>query len=260
MKFSIIIPTYNSKEYIKECLFSILKSGFNDEIIVVDNNSKDGTPFYVKNNFPKIQVIENSHNFGFGKSANIGAKKASGEYFIFLNPDTIVFQDSFQRLEDFIQKNSNFGAIGFNLITREGKHENFSFGKKNNLFQILKNKFFLKKDFLPDAPIKVDWVSGAAVVVKNEVFKKIGGFDENFFMYFEDQDLCLRIKNFSYPVYFLPNAKIIHLGGKGWTSLSFQKKYYYESQDYFFKKHFGIFQYSLMRVLRLPLKFLNSKK
>ncbi len=259
MKFSIIIPTYNSKGFIKDCLSSVFKTGFQEEVIVVDNASQDGTVLFIKDNFPKVRIVELNKNFGYGAAANKGAKKAKGEYLIFLNPDTILFKDSLEKLDSFIKKTKNFGVIGFNLVNKKRTHEKFSFGKKGGLFQILKNKLW-KKDKLPLKPFLIDWVSGAAMAVRKSVFEKVGGFDEKFFMYFEDQDLCFRIKLLGYPIYFLPDAKIIHLGGKAWKSSKVQKKYYYQSQDYFFKKHFGAFQYFLMKVFRAPLKWHHTRE
>lgn len=258
MNYSIIIPTYNSRKFIEKCVSSILNAGFSGEIIVVDNNSKDDTVFFVKNNFPQIKIVETDKNLGFSGAINIGAKKAQNPYFIFLNPDAIPLKNSLKELDDFIKKENNFGVIGFNILKKDGIHEKFSFGKKTSFSQILRNKFFKKEDALPFLPTKVDWVSGAAMVVPKKVFEKIGGFDEIFFMYFEDQDFCLRVKSLGYHIYFLPNVKIVHFGGKTWASSKLQKKHYYESQDYFFKKHNGFFEYFLMKILRLPYKLING--
>lgn len=260
MKFSIIIPTYNTESFIKECLSSIFNSDLNGEVIVVDNNSKDNTVLLVKNNFPIVQIIQNRSNLGFGAAANRGALIAKGEHLFFLNPDTLIFKNSFRRLEKFIEKEKNFGVLGLSLVNEKKTPSIFSFGRKTDLLQILKNKFLKPKKIFPSGPVMTDWVSGAAFIVPKKIFKQVGGFDEEFFMYFEDQNLCLRIKSLGYPIYFLPNIQVVHLGGKTWKSSQDKKKHYYQSQDYFFKKHFGKIQYFLMKFFRAPLKWINTRK
>jgi hypothetical protein len=109
-------------------------------------------------------------------------------------------------------------------------------------------------------PREVDWVTGAALMIQKKLFEKIKGFDTKFFMYFEDQDLCLRVKSLGFGVWVLPKAKIIHLGGKSLKFDRERKKRYYQSQGYFFKKHFGSFQLSVIRIISLPLKFFELRR
>lgn len=249
---SIIIPTYNSGKFILNCLSSIFKTGFKGEVIIIDNNSKDGTVLMVKKSFPLIKIIELKENAGFGRSINLAARNLKNKYLFFLNPDTLIPQYFFSKLEDFISQNK-FGVIGFALVSKNGEAEKFSFGRKTTFFEILKNKFFNKKTF-GNEPILTDWVSGAAMITPKTIFDGAGGFDENLFMYFEDQDFCLKVKNIGHKIYYLPKIKITHFSGATWESKELQKKHYYISQNYFFKKHNSFLQYLLMRIFRFISK------
>jgi N-acetylglucosaminyl-diphospho-decaprenol L-rhamnosyltransferase len=112
----------------------------------------------------------------------------------------------------------------------------------------------IKKPWNSKKPILVDWVSGTALLIKNKLFNDIGGFDEAFFMYFEDQDICLRVKSKNTKTLFYPDFKIVHHSGKSWKKQKNQKKYYYQSLDIFFKKHHNLIQQKLLTFFRKTIK------
>ncbi len=259
MFFSIIIVNYNTKDLLKNCLKNIFNIclGNNYEVIIIDNNSCDGSIEMLRGDFKdKINLIINNKNSGFGRANNLAVKKTKGDYLFFLNSDTIINNDVLIILADFIKTDGRIGVVGPLLLKEDGKEQAYSHGNFLNLFTIVIEKF-KKRLVEKNNYFEVDWVSGAALIVKKEIFEEVGGFDENFFMYFEDQDLCKRIKNLNYKIIVFPLIKIIHLGGKSIHKIDKRKRFYYQSQNYFFKKHYGFCQTLLMRFIRFPYKFVS---
>ena len=224
----------------------------------------------IKKNFHRVKLIASRRNLGFARANNIAAKKARGKYLQFLNSDTLVKDDALAKMVKFSEKHPRAGILGPKLVLKSGKVQPFSAGYKLSLGQTFKIKIaaflanigvspsFLAKLSLEywdwSRPRKLDWVTGAALMIRKEIFERLTGFDTKFFMYFEDQDLCLRAKNLGYEIWILPQAKIIHLGGKSIKLDALRKKYYYQSQDLFFKKHFGFVNYWLMKIISLPYR------
>ncbi|PIR12913.1 glycosyltransferase [Candidatus Falkowbacteria bacterium CG11_big_fil_rev_8_21_14_0_20_39_10] len=259
MSFSIILVNYNTKELIKDCLNSIFsncdKGDF--EIIVVDNNSSDGSVKALEIEFgDKIKLINNKTNNGFGLANNQGEKIAQGKYLFFLNSDTIIKENILKPLKDVLGKDNNIGIISPGLVLEDGQAQERVFGDFPGLASVILEKF--KKPLKAGNELfAVDWVSGAAMIIRKDIFNKIGGFDEKFFMYFEDVDLCKRVKDLGYKICFYPKISVTHLCGRSLKKSLTRKKYYYRSQDYFYKKHCGLFKAHLMRIIRFPYKLIN---
>ena len=255
VKLSIIVVNYKSQDYLKGCLASVFaKIGgqLPFEVIVV-NNDVEADLASVQSANPSIKIIQNKKNQGFGEGNNLGAKTARGEFLFFLNPDTeIISTNILELLEEFI-KNPEIGIIGSQLLTTEHIAQEWGAGKAPSLWGILKNKLKKENKFQEEKTDKqlFDWVSGTALFIRRELFEKINGFDENFFMYFEDVDLCLRVRKLGKKVLRFADFPVLHYGGKSYDEKRTQKKQYYQSQDYYFKKHFGFFQASLLKILRL---------
>jgi len=223
MDISIVIVSYNVREYIISCIESIYKhskSNISFELIIVDNDSKDGTVNTLKNKFPKINIISNKYNAGFSIAANQGAQKCSGKYLLILNPDTLFVEDSLKKLFTSAESCYQLGAIGPTLITMNGDQQQ-SFWRKPNLLSTLRSLFYLdwlntKKNYHYSKPIdkfEVETISGAAFLTPRKVFKKMSGLNEDLF-WMEDIDYCCRLLKFKYSVFFLPSTKIIHHVGK----------------------------------------------
>ncbi|HLC38622.1 MAG TPA: glycosyltransferase family 2 protein [Patescibacteria group bacterium] len=273
---SIIIVSYNTQKLLFETLNSIYKfdnkqSQF--EVVVIDNASRDGSAKMVAEKFPKVKLIQNSRNLGFGRANNLAAKKSTGKYLFFLNSDTLVQKSALLEIIKFFDQRPKAGVLGPKLLLGNKQIQPFAAGNVLNLKNLIFGKFF---DFwtrklkwrtglnwrdkfifnlaLPKKQTRVDWVSGAAMAVRKDLFSKLRGFDCKYFMYFEDQDLCLRAKKRGFQVWYLPQTKIIHLGGMSLKTDNKRKKLYYISQAYFIKKHFGIFQYWLWKILSLPIR------
>ncbi len=251
MELTIIIVNYRSEKLLNNCLFCIektLSSGTSFETILVNNDSKKIT---LEKSFPFIsQIIQTKKNLGFGVANNLGARYAKGKNILFLNPDTLIKKNCIERLLVFLSENPQVGIVGPRIIqSSRGASQPFTCGKKTSLYGILFRNTILKP-WNKKNPILVDWVSGTALLIRKAIFEKIGGFDKNFFMYFEDQDLCLLTKKAGYDIVFFPNSSIVHFDGKCWSDNKKQKAAFYQAQDYFFKKHHGKLQASLLKMLK----------
>jgi len=247
---SIIILTYNSEKYIEELLKSLEDFGNNQEIIIVDNDSKDQTVKLAKK-FGHLKVYETGRNLGFAKGINYGAEKAKGDYLLFINPDAVFKKGNLNDLVSVFEENEKVGVVGGKLIDYQGNSEK-SAGKFFNFFETimlalgLDEKFKLR--FSPDKITEVDFVSGGFMIVESNIFKKMGGFDEKFFMYVEDMELCYRVRKSGREVYFSPNVVISH-AGQGSSNKTFAIVNIYKGVLYFFKKHKSPLEYWIIKLI-----------
>lgn len=252
IKISIIIVIYKGQPYLKSCLDSIFDNvkGVNLEVIIVNNNPQK---LDLSDSDPRIKIINAGQNLGFGRGHNLGAKSASGEILWLLNTDTeILAGDIREIIREFIEK-GEMGITGARLIGENNKEQEWSTGVESTLWDLIKNNLGIKssrKIWESKKKKEADWVSGTSLFIRKELFEKIGGFDEKFFMYFEDIDLCKRVREAGYKVIYFPEFVIKHFGGKSFESSTLQKKYYYQSQDYYFEKHFGKLKSGLVKLLR----------
>ncbi|MDD5625873.1 MAG: glycosyltransferase family 2 protein [Patescibacteria group bacterium] len=260
MNISIIIVNYNAQDWLEDCLRSILKysADIKLEIIVIDNNSTDESKKFIREKFSTIKLIESDKNSGFGQANNQAAEIATGDILFFLNPDTLIQENIFQKIINAFEQDSKIGIVAPQLVLPDNSLQPWAYGKEEGIMGIIKNKFKnnLSAHQLANLSAEFDWVSGAALAIRRDIFEKINGFDEKFFMYFEDKDLCLRVKKLDYKIAVLPDAKIIHFGGKSSGGDKQRKKLYYQSQNYFWRKHYGFFKSVLMRLIRWPYKIL----
>lgn len=225
------------------------------EIIVVDNNSMDDSCAMVKTLFPDVKLIENNDNKGFSKGNNIGVEAANGEYICILNPDTVVGEDIFDKLLDFVKDKAHFGAVGCKLINGVGAFLQES--KRNIPYVNVAIKKFLGNDneyyanHLQEVAIgKVDILVGAFMFMKKNTYKKVGGFDEDYFMYGEDIDLSYKLLTAGYTNYYYGKSKIIHFKGESTLRDKNYAKRFYGAMQIFYKKHFkkNIFFDVLVRI------------
>ena len=257
MTLSLIIVNYNAKEFLKNCLDSIFKywPGNDLEIIVVDNNSADGSVNIIKSDFAgRVKLIANKKNIGFGPANNQGAEIATGEFLFFLYSDTIIKNDIFTPLKNIFSFYSRLAVASPRLVLPNGADQSYAFGRFPSLIGLLWQRICRRKVNFPlngDLHF-VDWVSGAAMVVRKNIFEQIGGFDKNFFMYFEDIDLCWRAKQLGWQIAVCPQISITHFVGQSAGGFRKRKKHYYQSQDYFFKKHYGRAAVYALKIFRWP--------
>ena len=266
---SIILVNYNGSSFLYTCLDSIEKfvNHCNHEIIIVDNYSSDDSVRIIKDKFSSSRLICLQSNLGFGKANNLAVKHSTGQYLLFLNTDTILTENTPKILSDYLQQNKNIGAIGSHITFKDGSYQ-LSYGKLPSLVV----EFFYKIKYNSDSRwhqifarfydstysrIKeVGWVTGACMMMRCDIFEQVGGFDENFFMYFEDKDICKRVKELGYKVVYYPKTSIIHLlGGSSHGIKKSVNRYYRESQLHYYQKHLGKFQTVILNLyLRLSGK------
>ena len=260
IKFSIIIVSYNTKMLLGDCLWSIFGKLSGDfEVIVVDNASNDGSQEMLKKDFAgSVKLIESKKNLGFGPANNLAAKQAQGEFLFFLNSDTILKQDILPGLADFLADNKDIGVVTPKLLLTDGREQLYAYGRFPTILNsIIKSAGLVSHN---NSWFTVDWVSGAALIIRRDLFERIGGFDEKYFMYFEDIDLCRAVYNLGFKAAVLPTVSLIHLGGKSLRQFGQRKAFYYQSQNYFYLKHYGWFRAIIMRLIRWPYRFYNLRK
>ena len=259
IKISIIIPSWNTKDLLKNCLKSL---GFLYEIIVVDNNSTDGTVKMIEKEFPHVLLIKNKKNVGFGAANNQGMRKAKGDYLLLLNSDTIIKDKAPLAMAQYLKDNSDVGVIGPKLLNKDG-----SLQASAGPFPNLKISFIMLflEHWLGDLvrssfkEIKeVDWVMGAAFMLKKEILKKVGLMDEGLFMYMDEVEWSFRIKKAGYKIIFNPQAEIIHLGGaSSKTGRKGPILNIYRGLIHFYKKHYPGWQLVILKIM-LKLKAVLS--
>jgi hypothetical protein len=232
-----------------------LPVGVETEILLV-NNEKTSLEEIVRKlkNRIGLKTHEIGENIGFGKAHNVGSGASQGDLILFLNPDTRVLPGALQALLDVFE-DQRVGITGPLLVDSAGKIESDCFGIRRTPLSTIWGKIFSQKKYpyRADGEIfETDWVSGGAMLVRRSVFEKMGGFDENFFMYFEDVDLCLRAKKQGALVAVNPKARIFHESGKSFVSEREKKARYYASQNYYTRKHFGRVGAGFVKLLRFP--------
>jgi hypothetical protein len=262
---SIIIVNYNSFKLLQDCLESIFKhsTGCGFEIIVIDNNSSEGHVDDVVRDFDEITLIKNKINKGFGAANNQGLAIAKGKYVLFLNNDTILFENTIKKVFDFAETLNENSIIGCKLLNKDKslQHSVYDFPSLLNVFTsnfflyslFPKSKLFNKYHLMNrkiNETTKVDVVTGAFLFGTKEKLKEIGGFDERFFFYNEETDLCYRFKQNGGKIFYYPQTAIIHLkGGTAKKSGWFAYKNQSLSTIKFFQKHFSRFNFIVALVL-----------
>lgn len=252
VEVSIVIVNWNSKEFIENCLLSIPEGDY--EVIVVDNGSDDGSADFIEKRFPHTKLIRNSTNRGFAVACNQGASIARGEYIFFLNPDTILQKDSLKKLVEFARSQARLGAVGPRLMGQDGEIQN-----SVRRFPTMRGVFIGRKERLvqklsSERPFSVDQISGAAFLIKRDLWRDVGGMDERFFMFYEEVDLCRRLKDLGYNIYYLPAARITHLGGGSrHKDREVVANYYLKSMFLYFKKYESPRRFFWFRLLYRPL-------
>ncbi len=257
---SIIIVHYKVPKELLFCISSIINSKprVSYEIIVVDNDKYPVLREKIKDAF----YIPVGENVGFGEGNNIGAKAAKGDYLFFLNPDTEVLQNAIEALVSFLEHNKQAGIVapllldsnkipyqlqGSTTLTPFIAITCLSFVKK-----LVPTNFFFRKHYLFDWDKKsvrqVAVVPGTAFMIRREIFRKIGGFDKRFFLFFEENDICMRVQNKEYAMYIDPSARVMHVWGQSTKQEKNIHKVFKRSRFLYFQKHFGTFWASLVEV------------
>ncbi len=280
MQLSVIILNYNVRYFLEQCVLSVQKAleGIDGEIIVIDNNSSDESCEMMKRLFQNVKLIENTENLGFPKGNNIGVAQAQGKYICILNPDTVVAEDTFSKILNFVtlsavEVQNNIGIIGCKLIDGTG---NFlpeskrgvpapwvAFTKIFGLYKLFpKSSWFNQyyaQHLTENQSGKVAILVGAFMVMKRELYTEIGGFDENCFMYSDDIDLSYMVLQKGKFNYYFHESTVVHYKGESTIRDEKYMKRFQEAVQFFYKKHFkksfvfdffmkiGAFVFSLMK-------------
>lgn len=255
MKLSIILVNWKTRDITRGALRSIYEQtvGIDFEVIVVDNNSQDGSVEMVQIEFPHTILIKNQSNVGFGRANNQALEIAQGQYLMFLNTDTVVLEGAINKLVDYLDKNPEAMMVGPRLLNSDLTFQHAcrralpnvgnSFFHLFGLTKIFKKNKLINsyKQYVSDPEITspTEAISGAAMMFRRQVYQEIGGFDEAFFMYGEDLDFCKRIIDRGWRIMYLSNAKIIHFGGKSSGKRKIKSLVnFYQAMWIYYRKHF----------------------
>ena len=256
MKLSIVILCWNDTKVIDNCLSSIFGGTrvTDFEVIVSDNGSSDGTPEFIRRNYPQVRVIENGMNLRFSQGNNVGIASATGDYVLILNPDTVIHEGSLDRWMRYADGHPEAGAFGCRVLNPDGSYQ-----RSGRPFPTIWRSWigalgmrrigyiseaFTSDEYLGwngDTERTIDWQSGCCLLVRGALLKQIGAFDDQFQYYYEDVDLCHRVWDAGFPILFTPDVTITHLGGQSTKDrfpIAFELDKYRNRYRYFYK-YFG---------------------
>lgn len=277
MKLSVIIVSYNVKHYLEQCLRSLFKAAGDKipmEVFVVDNASQDNSATHVEHTFPQaayphLHVIKNARNVGFGKANNQAVRKAAGEYILFLNPDTILTENTLDDVIKHADENPEAGGVGTMMLYSNGLFAKESrrglpspwtaFCKMSGLRSLFPKSRLFGKYYMEylnrNKPAEIEIISGAFFLARHTALDKAGLFDEDFFMYGEDIDLSYRLLKQGFKNHYVPSP-IIHYKGESTHKSTFRYVHiFYTAMLIFFKKHYG--EYGMLLTLPIKLSILT---
>ncbi len=247
MNLAIVLVSFNTRALLRDCLRTLdaAPPTLARETLVVDNASRDDSAAMVAAEFPAVRLIRNATNLGFARANNLGWRASSGAQILFLNSDTLVPPTALPALVAFLDAHPAAGICAPRLARADGSAQPFAFGRDPSPAYLVArgwNRLARRRalhDWDTRAAQRVDWVSGAGLCVRRAVLEQIGGWDENFFMYFEDNDLCLRARRAGWDVYYAPQATITHWGGASLAHNHERTRHYDASLRYFYAKHYS---------------------
>ncbi len=261
LDLTVVVVNWNVRDLLRRCLHSVLAHAIRLEIIVVDNASSDGSAAMVRAEFPSVRLIANEENRGFTAATNQGLALAQGRYLLLLNPDTEVVGDALATMVHYMDAHPEVGALGPQLRYPDGSRQpsrrrfpTFATAlvESTVIQEWWRDNRFLRRYYMADTPDDaiqaVDWVVGACLLVRREVYDQVGGLDEGFFMYSEELDWCRRIKEAGWQVVYLPTATIIHHEGRSSEQVVPARHIHFQSSKVrYFRKHHGALQAGLLR-------------
>ncbi len=226
---SIVLVSFNTCAVLRECLEHVLREshGFNVEVLVVDNGSRDGSPEMIEAEFPEVRLIRSDVNLGFGAANNLALEQARGRYLVLINSDAFLQPGSLQAAIEHMDANPKCGLGGARLVGRDGSWQPSARMFPSVLHDLIvwtglasrfpKSRLFGRFDRTwadPGDPAIVDWVPGAFAIIRREVLEAVGLFDPAFFLYYEEVDLCRRIQDAGYVMWYWPDVVVVHIGGE----------------------------------------------
>jgi len=278
LDLSIIIVNWNTRELLKACLNSIFETArdLKFEVTVIDNASDDRSFEMIEKEFSRVKLIKNNENIGFAKANNQGITASVGEHILFLNPDTVVKENSLMNMVDALRSNRDIGAIGPVLVNPDGTGQ-ASYGKFPTVINMLElnilpmNSKRAGTDILKDNRFfEVDYVAGACLMTRREIIGQVGDFDERFFAYFEETDFCYRVRNNGWKVVLDNSAEVVHIRGQSLDQLKDERlEIFYQSLFKYFLKNKGslktiflkfvLILSSLVVIMLIPFAYLSKQ-
>ncbi|MDW8065786.1 MAG: glycosyltransferase family 2 protein [Anaerolineae bacterium] len=244
---SLVILTYNTRELALRCLSGLydaaLARGW--QVVVVDNGSTDGTAGAIANRFPGVELICSKRNRGFAAGMNMGLRRARGEIIILMNADVEASADTLAAAAEALRTRPDVGALSPLLRMPDGRPQPFAFGGDQSPLYLFRRglRALLRlgpmHQWAVEEPIEVDWVSGACMLVRRKVIEQIGLLDEGFFLYFEDNDWCRRMRQAGWRIVYDPRFQVIHWGGASQPQRDLAIRWYDQSLIRFTAKHYG---------------------
>ncbi len=275
---SIIVLSWNVRDLLRMCLRSLPLHNPAVEVVVVDSASGDGTVEMARADFPGVQVIASAENLGYSRGNNVGLRAARGRYLLVLNPDTQVLDDALTQMQAYMDAHPHVGALGPQMVYADGTLQS-----TRRRFPTLAAGFiestwlqpfaprgllerYYVRDVSNDSIAEVDWVVGAALMVRREAYEQVGGFDEGFFMYSEELDFCRRLRAAGWQVVYFPPARIIHYEGRSSAQVPAATHIRFNtSKIRYFRKYHGPFAAEALRwfllghfALQLALEFVKG--
>lgn len=249
LQVSTIVVTHNSELHLKNCLQHLVAAveNLNHELIVIDNASECSPIANVRSVFPDATIIESEGNRGFAAAANDGAEKAKGKNLLFLNPDVMVDRNAVSNMVDFLDNQPRVGAVGGRMRWPDGFFQptcrklptiyNLLFSRGSVLARLVpRNEIYTLGDY--DSPTQVPATAATMLMIRRDLFSRMGGFDERFFMYMEDTDLCARLGRRNYANVFLPSAGGVHHWATGSAEGRVRRLWYHHNSMWqYFRKH-----------------------
>lgn len=265
LKISIILVHYKAKKALFKCIKSVLESHEKTpyEIIVVNNDEKKTIGPDLQKKYPQVIYLESPVNLGYGAGNNLGVSVTKGEYLFILNPDTLVTEKALDKLLKFILNKKKAGIVAPTLLDEKYQVYDLQGSQRLTPLRGIIALSFLNKIFPNNSVSRhyflkgidrtktqlVDVVGGSAFLIRKDLFEQVGGFDETFFLYFEESDLCERVQEKGFGIYIIPEAKVVHFGGVSTPKDSGKiTKVFSQSRFYYFKKHYGIFWAALVHL------------
>ncbi len=261
-----VIVTYNNAAVLPACLDTLAEQTLSSAVIVVDNDSNDGTVDEVRRR-PYIRLVSLDSNRGFSAANNRGLALVTTPFVLFLNADTYL-QDAtaLEHLVRFLQDHPGIGTVAPRLVWPDGTIQPYAFGGDPKLGYIGRRALCrLRKgqgihDWATPTPQRVDWVAGTCLLARYAAVRAIGGWDESFFMYFEDNDLCRRLRTAGWEVWYNPTIQITHLGGRADYQDIPRRRLYYKSMLRYYRKHEGLLPWAILAILLRPYMWLTGMR
>lgn len=264
-EMSIVLVCWNNKAYLEPCLDSLYQSNLDTtfDVFVVDNGSTDGSQDLLRQKYPDVKLIQNPGNVGLGKASNQGIEASQGEFILLLNNDTLVNKDALDGIVATMRERADAGAVGCKLLNEDRTFQS-GFGGFSTLWEEFLIAIQVGERIWPGYPLqgdsqaiqKVGWMSSACLLVRRKALDQIGLLDESYFIYGDETDLQYRMQKAGWKAYYLPDATIIHFGGRSMNRWK-RRRMVYRGKMLFYHKNYGFLPTLILRIMLALLSFVK---